>query len=118
MMTEELVDAPLRQVEQQCSTAPVETGGGCPLDANGLFSNCIDIYSICGGIGRFPIGTCTRRSVQRYLIGTTVIAVNHITFRVTRTAPTTTQNEAELRTRLTCRGEVEFAPDSRVVVLG
>lgn len=105
-VTEEVEELPPRPGDQSCGDLPVQTGPGCPITALGSVTGCMDEYSLCGGLDRFPQGTCTRRTVQRYFIGRRVIAVNYINFIVTNT------RSASGGITRRCTGTVEFEPGS------
>jgi hypothetical protein len=98
--------------ERACGVAPIETGGGCPIDANGFVTRCFDEYAICGGVDAFPLGACVKRAVQTYAIGGTVIARNEFVIRVSSAR----QNVAG-GSRRSCTGTAELRLDPRIRVL-
>jgi hypothetical protein len=103
-LTETIEDEPLLPGEVRCD-APVQTGPGCAIVGPGFTPHCLDEYSICGGINRFPEGTCTRRLFQRYWINGRLMARNRIVFMITN------RRAGNIRT---CRGIADFIPDPRM----
>ncbi len=103
-LTETIEDEPLLPGEVRCD-APVQTGAGCAIVGPGFTPHCLDEYSICGGINRFPEGTCTRRLFQRYWISGRLMARNRIVFMITN------RRAGNIRT---CRGIANFVPDPRM----
>jgi hypothetical protein len=89
-LTENVSEEQLQPGEVLCPISLVITGGECSIGPNGYLSGCVDEYALCGGIDRYPLGTCTRRYFQQYLIGDRtgtyrrVIAENHLVFRINR----------------------------------
>ena len=104
------------------SPCPVRTriqGAGCRIDRNGFLTNCVDLFSVCGGMDAIPLGTCTDRIRQQYFIGPRTghgrrqVAVNHLAFRITR-ENIRTDTDAEMRFRRVCRPEFIHDFDPRI----
>ena len=101
---------------------PVRTrreGSGCRIGRNGFLAGCVDTFSLCGGLGAFPSGTCADRIQQQYFIGPEtgserrVVAVNYIEFRVTRRT-TSVSTEGELVHGESCAPEFHHGFDRRI----
>jgi hypothetical protein len=118
-MTEAVHPEAPRPGDSPCPVGTRIEGRGCRIGQNGYLSGCVDTFSLCGGHGAFPPGTCSDRIRQQYFIGPEtgsgrrLIAVNYLEFRITR-GTTSLSTEGELVHEESCLPEFHPEFDRRI----